>query len=216
LTETELALWYAGQLTEKPSLSSEDRAAIVKQFTPMVNMLANRQVNHGAGRALGDSEDCYQVGAMGLLNAIEKFNPTRGIKFITYAYKGVSRHIWSACYRQGGIIRVPYGVGRLAKSDHPDIPLVFAARVASDVRSFVDNEEEQIRDKDRDEPEANEANKRLHAAIATLTPREQIILERMFFGGYTLKRTGEELGVTKERIRQIRQAALKQLKEILS
>lgn len=64
------------QLTKDVSLRNE----IVESYLYMVNILIRKYLNKGV-----DYEDLYQVGAMALINAVERFDPSKGFDFSTFA-----------------------------------------------------------------------------------------------------------------------------------
>src|ERR1700755_598282 len=59
--------------------AAEDRDALVEQYLPLARHLARKYV------APGERDDLEQVASLGLLKAIDRFDPTRGIAFTTYA-----------------------------------------------------------------------------------------------------------------------------------
>ncbi|KAJ1630015.1 hypothetical protein T492DRAFT_1006348 [Pavlovales sp. CCMP2436] len=68
----------------------------------LVIHLARRYVNKGVSLA-----DLVQEGAMGLLYAMGKYDPNRGIKFVTYAYVWINQHMGRAVANKGATIRLP-------------------------------------------------------------------------------------------------------------
>lgn len=61
----------------------EDRNEIVKYYINLVRYLVEKIYKH---TSLNSKEDLFNIGIIGLIAAVEKYDPTRGIKFLTYAY----------------------------------------------------------------------------------------------------------------------------------
>jgi len=149
--------------------------------------------------------DLIGEGNVGLLTAARKFDPDQGVKFISYAVWWIRQAILSSLARQGRTVRVP--LNRTA-----DLSRIIKAS-------------EILRQKMRREPTPDteeEAmnrflNDEIEAALSTLPPRDAKVL-RLYFGleggrEHTLEEIGSLLGVTRERVRQLRDRALKRLRE---
>ncbi len=191
---------------------------------------------------------------MGLMTAARKFDPDRGVKFISYAVWWIRQAIQAAIARQGRSVRVPLNrtadlnrlgrvtvllkerLGRMPTVDE----LVQATGLTPEaVRSLgalhveamrLDQPTREGDGTDRMErfslateeatDTATMANSRtsdIDAALATLAPRDAKVL-RLYFGlddgkSRTLEEIGRMMGVTRERIRQLRDRALQQLRD---
>jgi RNA polymerase primary sigma factor len=196
--------------------------------------------------------DLINEGNLGLIKAAEKFDETRGFKFISYAVWWIRQSILQALAEQSRIVRLPLNqVGSLNKinkafskfeqeherkpspeelADALDLP---ADKVADTLRvsgrhvsvdaPFVDGEDNSLLDVliNNDSPNADRAliqeslSKEIHRALATLTERESDII-RLFFGigcqEMTLEEIGERFGLTRERVRQIKEKAIRRLR----
>ncbi len=196
--------------------------------------------------------DLINEGNLGLIKAAEKFDETRGFKFISYAVWWIRQSILQALAEQSRIVRLPLNqVGSLNKinkafskfeQEHErkpspeelaealDLP---ADKVADTLRvsgrhvsvdaPFVDGEDNSLLDVlvNNDSPSADRAlimeslAKEIHRALATLTERESDII-RLFFGigcqEMTLEEIGERFGLTRERVRQIKEKAIRRLR----
>ena len=196
--------------------------------------------------------DLINEGNLGLIKAAEKFDETRGFKFISYAVWWIRQSILQALAEQSRIVRLPLNqVGSLNKinkayqrfeQEHErkpsadelaellDIPvdkiadtLKMSGRQVSVDAPFVEGEDNSLIDVmvNEDSPNAdhtliNESLAReIDRALATLTPREADII-RKFFGisvpEKTLEEIGIELNLTRERVRQIKEKAIRKLK----
>ncbi len=196
--------------------------------------------------------DLINEGNLGLIKAAEKFDETRGFKFISYAVWWIRQSILQALAEQSRIVRLPLNqVGSLNKinkafskfeQEHERKPSAEelaeslelpADKVADTLRvsgrhvsvdaPFVDGEDNSLLDVlvNNDSPNADRAliqeslSREIHRALATLTEREADII-RLFFGigcqEMTLEEIGERFGLTRERVRQIKEKAIRRLR----
>lgn len=196
--------------------------------------------------------DLINEGNLGLIKAAEKFDETRGFKFISYAVWWIRQSILQALAEQSRIVRLPLNqVGSLNKinkalqkfeqdnermpspdelSEILDIPrdkiadtLRVSGRHVSVDAPFVDGEDNSLLDVlvNNDSPNAdrglvNESlNKEIERALSTLTERERDIVKDFFGIGtqeMTLEEIGEKFGLTRERVRQIKEKAIRRLR----
>jgi RNA polymerase primary sigma factor len=196
--------------------------------------------------------DLINEGNLGLIKAAEKFDETRGFKFISYAVWWIRQSILQALAEQSRIVRLPLNqVGSLNKinkafskfeQEHERTPtpeelaealelpkekvsdtLRVSGRHVSVDAPFVDGEDNSLLDVlvNNDSPNAdntliNESLAReVERALATLTERERDII-KLFFGiacqDMTLEEIGERFGLTRERVRQIKEKAIRRLR----
>ena len=228
-----------------------DRAALeklTKANLRFVVSVAKQYQNQGLSLP-----DLINEGNLGLIKAAEKFDETRGFKFISYAVWWIRQSILQALAEQARIVRLPLNqVGSINKINKTlqqfeqkyerrpsveelaeilDMPIEkiadtmkMSGRHISMDAPFVEGEDNSLIDvmPNEDSPNAdrgliNESlTKEIDRALATLTEREQKIL-RQFFGlgaqEKTLEEIGEELHLTRERVRQIKEKAIKKLKQ---
>jgi len=196
--------------------------------------------------------DLINEGNLGLIKAAEKFDETRGFKFISYAVWWIRQSILQALAEQSRIVRLPLNqVGSLNKINKalskfeqdfertptPDelaivleVPrekvidtLRVSGRHISMDAPFVDGEDNSLIDviENKDSPVADNKligeslAREIERALATLTERERDIV-RYFFGiacsEMTLEEIGEKFALTRERVRQIKEKAIRRLK----
>ena len=196
--------------------------------------------------------DLINEGNLGLIKAAEKFDETRGFKFISYAVWWIRQSILQALAEQSRIVRLPLNqVGSLNKinkaltrfeqenerqptneelSEMIDVPkdkisdtLRVGSRHVSVDAPFVEGEDNSLLDvlPNDDSPSAdrglvNESlNTEIERALSTLTDREREIVKSFFGIGcqeMTLEEIGERFGLTRERVRQIKEKAIRRLK----
>ncbi len=196
--------------------------------------------------------DLINEGNLGLIKAAEKFDETRGFKFISYAVWWIRQSILQALAEQSRIVRLPLNqVGSLNKinkafskfeqenerrpsaeelADQLELPadkvqdtMRVAGRHVSVDAPFSEGEENNLLDVlvNHDSPNADRAlineslSKEIERALGTLTERESDIV-KLFFGigeqEMTLEEIGERFGLTRERVRQIKEKAIRRLR----
>lgn len=196
--------------------------------------------------------DLINEGNIGLLKAAEKFDETRGFKFISYAVWWIRQSILQALAEQSRNIRLPLNqVGLLNKiskesaqfeqryerrptseelSDILDIPaekideaLSHSGSSLSVDAPFEEGESNSLLDvlPSSDTPTTDKSlmNESLATeidrALSTLTDREKEILQMLFGIGcqeMTLEEIGDHFGLTRERVRQVKEKALRRLR----
>ena len=184
-----------------------------------------------------DLLDLISEGNIGLMKAIERFDITSGFKFISYAVWWIKQSIMAAITEYSRVIRVPANVVQDAqkakkhKLDEEDRYLIeYSENVLVGIPSTVDlfkeiNEDgdtliEVIANPNSEDPmnllnTTEEIKKKMKYMLNILDERERAIIEGYF--GLTgieknLDDLGEEFGCTKERIRQLKDKALKKLR----
>ncbi len=196
--------------------------------------------------------DLINEGNLGLIKAAEKFDETRGFKFISYAVWWIRQSILQAIAEQSRIVRLPLNqVGSVNKinrvlnrfeqenerrpsieeiADKVDLPqekiedaMKVNNRHVSVDAPFVDGEDNSLLDimVNDDAPMADRAlvmeslREEINRALLTLNERERNIIEA-FFGinqpEMTLEEIGEKFNLTRERVRQIKEKAIRRLR----
>ena len=197
--------------------------------------------------------DLINEGNLGLIKAAEKFDETRGFKFISYAVWWIRQSILQAIAEQSRIVRLPLNqVGSVNKinkilnrfeqenerrpsleeiADKIDLPedkIADAMKVTGKNLSvdapFTDGEENSLLDvlPNADAPMADNElvmeslRNEISRTLQTLSERERNIIEA-FFGvnqpELTLEEIGDKFGLTRERVRQIKEKAIRRLRQ---
>ena len=197
--------------------------------------------------------DLINEGNLGLIKAAQRFDETRGFKFISYAVWWIRQSILQALAEQSRIVRLPLNkIGSINKINktfafleqaHERIPsaeeiakeldmtvedvkqsLKNSGRHVSMDAPLIDGEDSNLYDVLRSVESPNPDKELLHEslrteierALETLTPREADVI-RLYFGlagqhSMTLEEIGETFDLTRERVRQIKEKAIRRLK----
>ena len=199
-----------------------------------------------------DLMDLISEGNMGLVKAAERFDETRGFKFISYAVWWIRQAIMQAIADQGRMVRIPLnklgeqhkifqfiaefeqqnehrpstfqiaeGVGLPEErvgtilgvsSRHSSIDSPLSEGEDSTLVDVLPNADAPATDKSMDE---ESLRTEIHRLLATLTERERQVLS-LFYGlgcaPMTLDEISDHIGLTRERVRQIREKATMRLR----
>jgi RNA polymerase primary sigma factor len=196
--------------------------------------------------------DLINEGNLGLIKAAEKFDETKGFKFISYAVWWIRQSILQALAEQSRIVRLPLNqVGALNKinkalakfeQEHERLPsadelsqilevpkekiadtIKVSGRHVSVDAPFVDGEDNSLLDVlvNADSPSADRElmheslTREIDRALSTLTERERDIIKSVFGieqPELTLEEIGEKFALTRERVRQIKEKAIRRLR----
>jgi RNA polymerase primary sigma factor len=187
-----------------------------------------------------DIMDLISEGNIGLIKAAERFDPTSGLKFISYAVWWVKQSIMASLNENARTIRIPSNLVQEAQKQrkkeeigvedqfHLDKDyevsvgqnLPYCIGLYNEINEDGDTLIDLIPNKNADDPEAflnspEEIKKKVALMLNDLDEREKIIITKYY--GLTgiesnLDDLGEEFGCTKERIRQLRDKAIKKLR----
>lgn len=197
--------------------------------------------------------DLINEGNLGLIRAAEKFDETRGFKFISYAVWWIRQAILQALAEQSRIVRLPLNqVGSLNKikketsrleqkferqpsvdelAESLDMPKEKIAEVLNITTRYVSMDAPLVQDEETnfidvyvsdDAPSTDQSlmkeslSREIERALATLTEKERDVIN-LFYGiggqhGLTLDEIAAKFDLTRERVRQIKEKAIRRLK----
>ncbi len=197
--------------------------------------------------------DLINEGNLGLIKAAQRFDETRGFKFISYAVWWIRQSILQALAEQSRIVRLPLNkIGSINKINkayakleqeyerepNPEEIASMLEITETEVKESIKNSGRHVsmdapliqdedntmydvlKNDDGPTPETklmyDSLKKEIDRAISTLTPREADVI-RLYFGlnqthPMTLEEIGEKFDLTRERVRQIKEKAIRRLK----
>ncbi len=226
------------------------RKKMIRANLRLVINIAKRYMNLGTPFL-----DLIEEGNLGLMKAVEKFNPKRGYRFSTYAAWWIRQKIIRSLAQQGKMVRLPVYMNErivkwkrikeqmaqklkrtprdeeIAKKFDLDLDKIgeinfWLSAKTSSLEAHVDDEGDgQIMDlienRDTDSPSLNiersMEKEHVDGLLGMMTDREREVLD-MRFGlldgkPHTLAEVGDKLKISRERVRQIEEDALKKLRQ---
>jgi RNA polymerase nonessential primary-like sigma factor len=256
---------YLGEIGFSPLLTAEEesecarraragdadaRQRMIECNLRLVVNIARRYVNRGLPLL-----DLIEEGNIGLIHAVEKFDPDRGFRFSTYSTFWIKQSVERALMNQARTVRLPVHVIRevsrctraarelaqrlerearpeeiAAKIDKPiaDVEhlLCLCGQVLSVDRAMDADDERPLLDAMPDDGasdpsrqlEGDDLREAIGKWLARLSERQRAVVELRFgldgLGVRTLEQVGREIGVTRERARQIQTQALARLRRL--
>ncbi|MCK5895491.1 MAG: RNA polymerase sigma factor RpoS [Cocleimonas sp.] len=229
----------------------EGRTKMIVCNLRLVVKISRRYMNRGLALP-----DLIEEGNLGLIHAVEKFDPERGFRFSTYATWWIRQNIERALMNQTRTIRLPIHINKelnayLRKSrelmqkngGEPSVVEVAEAlgKPVARIRKLLKFSESTgsldiTVGKESDSPLVNfvsetsalepdelirdqDINDSVENWLYQLDPKQQEVIVRRFglhgHDNATLEQVGRELGLTRERVRQIQMEALKRLRRIM-
>ena len=187
------------RMIERLREDSEAGQILIEHNLRLVVYIAKRFENTGTG-----IEDLVSIGTIGLIKAINTFNPEKNIKLATYASRCIENEILMYIRKFSGT-RAEISIDEPLNTDWDGNELLLSDILGSDEDSVVD------------EIEAMEERERIRRAVADLDPREREIIElRYGMAGHkelTQKEVADRLGISQSYLSRLEKKIISRLRE---
>ena len=232
MEKRELDLWKLAKRGERWAINR-----LFHCHLGLVHQIARRNAAQWA-----DHDDLIQAGSLGLLQAIKRFNPKRGIQFSTYAAYWINVKIYRAKNEAFRLIRIPESSqtmlykwmngklpdGSISKTQRKTLQAAYNAKMQVSLDALVSNKDEEgkpflelVSDPtDQNILEKAETKELLDKAINGLDGRmADIIRWRFGIGGrepMTREDVAHRMRLSRERVRQLEERGLRYIKKVLT
>ena len=169
------------------------REELIERHLPLVRSVARRYADRGE-----PLEDLVQVGAVGLIKAVDRYDPHRGVTLGAYAAPTIEGEIRNHLRDRGTLIRLPRDAAHEAPARYP-LPLETAAALWPDAAA----ERGLARGEDR---------ALLAGGLRRLPRRERRILELRFVDGLTQRGIAQTLGISQVHVSRLLRQSLGKLR----
>lgn len=228
--DTVLTVWAEYQRTREPDL----RNRLVVQYSPLVKYVAGRmrsRLPHSV-----DQDDLVSDGVLGLMDAIERFDPARGLSFQTFAVPRIRGAIIDGLRAMDFVPRsvrdkvrvvqqaqaeLEDRLGRVPEDAEVARALGVSVQHVRDLTRQTSSTHASLDDFDLADElgtaaetavEEGDVNASLMRVVEELDERDQVVIALYYFEGLTLAEIGRVLGVTESRISQVHSRATSRLR----
>jgi RNA polymerase sigma factor FliA len=220
-----LTVWSDYQRTHEPAL----RNRLVVQYSPLVKYVAGRMRSRLPQSV--DQDDLVSDGVLGLIDAIERFEPDRGLSFQTFAVPRIRGAIIDGLRAMDFVPRsvrdkvrvvqqatavLEERLGRIPEAEEVALELGIPVNQVRDLTKQASSSHANLDDFDLADELASSADQTVergdaHASlmrvVGELNERDQVVIALYYFEGLTLAEIGRVLGVTESRISQVHSRA---------
>lgn len=213
---------------------AEAREALINHYAPYARMLAAKIYSRRISNEF-EFNDYLQYATIGLIESVDRFDPQRGVKFMTYATLRVEGEILSGLERlseqqqQLGLKRrlkrerLQDAIDNPPSQDDPEDVLRFLADVGIGLalgfilegEGLIQTEEAALPDLGYQQLELKQLRARLLHYVRQLTEREQEVVRMHYLHEISFEEISRMLGISKGRVSQLHKQALNRLRGLL-
>ena len=228
--ENVLTVWSEYHRSREPAL----RNRLVVQYSPLVKYVAGRMRSRLPHTV--EQDDLVSDGVLGLMDAIERFDPSRGLTFQTFAVPRIRGAIIDGLRAmdfvprsvrdkvravQQATLALEERLGRLPGDEEVARELGIPVQQVRDLNRQTSSSHANLDDFDLADElssaadatvEEGDANASLMRVVGELSERDQVVIALYYFEGLTLAEIGRVLGVTESRISQVHSRATASLR----
>jgi RNA polymerase sigma-B factor len=173
--------------------AQEARRLLIEQHLPLVRAIARRFTQRGES-----FEDLVQVGAVGLIKAVDRFDPKRGVTLGAYAAPTIAGEIQRHLRDRVTLIRIPRGAGDEAAGARFPLPLEFAEGSQADraaERGLALSEDRAL----------------VAIGLRSLPQRERRVVQLRYYGDLSQRRIADQLGISQVHVSRLLRESLGRL-----
>lgn len=163
----------------------EERHRLIEQHLPLVRAIARRYAHRGES-----FDDLVQVGAVGLIKAVDRFDPGRGVTLGAYAAPTIAGEIRRHLRDRVTLIRIPRNAGDEASPARFPLPLESAEGVEPNLAAEAGLAE-------------SEDRVLVASGLRALPRRERRVLELRYYGDLTQRRIADQLGISQVHVSRL-------------
>jgi RNA polymerase sigma-B factor len=174
-------------------MSREERRLLIEQHLPLVRAVARRFAHRGE-----PLDDLVQVGALGLIKAVDRFDPERGVTLGAYAAPTIAGEIRRHLRDRATLIRIPRSAGDDATAARFPLPLETAGGAQADEAAAAGLS--------RSEDRALVAS-----GLRALPPRERRVVQLRYYADLSQRGIAAELGISQVHVSRLLRDSLGRL-----
>ena len=188
------------------------RCALIERYAALATRIA-RGMNVPVGAVAGE-DDLESAALVGLIDAVDRFDPDRGVPFEGYATLRIRGAVLDEVRRVDDLGRADRRRQREAQAQGVEGSRIATVSLDDLIERGYGGEEQQ--DEVAERYEAEDLRMRVRSAMACLPPRQREVLERYYGDSLTLREAGLRMGISEARACQLHGRAIQNLRRTLS
>ncbi len=202
-------LWASCRLGD-----SESRCALIERYAPLATALA-RRMRVPTGALLG-RDDVESAALIGLIDAVDRYDPARGVPFEGYAGLRIRGAVLDELRRLDDRSRGERRRARIEVADaEPEIG-AYGLTLSLDLLLESGDRDWAADDDSTDRYEDQDLRTRVESALKCLPPRQREVLARYYGDSLTLRESAMKMGISEARACQLHGRAIQNLRRELA
>ena len=188
------------------------RCALIERYAGLAT-----RISHGMNVPVGavaDADDLESAALVGLIDAVDRFDPDRGVPFEGYASLRIRGAVLDEVRRVDELGRADRRRQREAQAQGVEGSYIATVSLDDLIEHGYGGEEQQ--DELAERYEAEDVRMRVRSAMACLPPRQREVLERYYGQSLTLREAGQRMGISEARACQLHGRAIQNLRRTMS
>lgn len=190
------------------------RCALIERYAPMAASVA-RRMNVPTGALLG-RDDIGSLAVIGLIDAVDRFDPDRGVPFEGYAGFRIRGAILDELRRLDDKTRDERRRARNTPDDEDPEIGAYAVTLSLDLLLETGDRDWAADDDSSDRYESQDLRTRVESALRCLPPRQRELLARYYGDSLTLRESAVKMGISEARACQLHGRAIENLRRELA